>query len=44
MNVLIVEDEPHTAQLLCDIIEQNKEFILVKQRIFKRCAKITQPC
>lgn len=30
MNVLIVEDEPHTAQLLCDIIEQNKEFIVVK--------------
>lgn len=30
MNVLIIEDEPHTAQLLCDIIEQDKDFIVIK--------------
>ncbi|MGD9639556.1 MAG: LytR/AlgR family response regulator transcription factor [Alphaproteobacteria bacterium] len=29
MNVLIIEDEPHTAQLLKEIIEQDNEFIVV---------------
>ena len=31
MNVLIVEDEFHTANLLKDIIEEDKEFIVVKK-------------
>lgn len=30
MNILIIEDEPHTAQLLCDIIEKDRDFIVVK--------------
>lgn len=30
MNVLIVEDEPHTARLLSDIIEQDTEFMVVR--------------
>lgn len=30
MNILIIEDEPHTAQLLCDIIEKDRDFIAVK--------------
>lgn len=30
MNVLIVEDETHTAQLLKDIIEQDRNFMVVK--------------
>lgn len=30
MNILIVEDEPFTAQLLKDIIEQDKEFMVIK--------------
>jgi DNA-binding LytR/AlgR family response regulator len=29
MNVLIIEDEPHTAQLLKEIIEQDNEFIVI---------------
>jgi len=30
MNILIIEDEPFTAQLLKDIIEQDKDFMVVK--------------
>lgn len=30
MNVLIVEDEPHTASLLREIIEQDSDFIVVE--------------
>lgn len=30
MNVLIVEDEPHTACLLQEVIEQDKNFIVLK--------------
>lgn len=29
MNVLVVEDEPHTAQLLKEIIEQDKDFMVI---------------
>lgn len=31
MNVLIVEDEPHTADLLQEIIEQEKDFIVIEK-------------
>ncbi len=30
MNVLIVEDEPHTAALLKEVIEQNSDFLVVE--------------
>jgi two-component system response regulator LytT len=29
MNVLIVEDESHTASLLQEIIEQDEDFIVI---------------
>lgn len=31
MNVLIVEDEPHTAELLKEIIEQDPDYLVVQQ-------------
>lgn len=31
MNILIVEDEPHTARLLKEIIEQDSDFIVIEK-------------
>ena len=31
MNILIVEDEPHTASLLQEIIEQDNDFIVIEK-------------
>jgi two-component system response regulator LytT len=31
MNVLIVEDESHTASLLQEIIEQDEDFIVIEK-------------